>query len=101
MINPALKLPRKDLAAFCKRHGIRALSLFGSATRADFTADSDVDVLLEFEADTHYSLFDMVDLKEELAHIFGRPVDVTTPEIFRNPYRREAIMKDLERVYVA
>jgi predicted nucleotidyltransferase len=40
-----------ELAAFCRRHGIRSLSLYGSASRSNFGAESDVDVLVEFEAD--------------------------------------------------
>ncbi|WP_139556000.1 nucleotidyltransferase family protein [Methylotetracoccus oryzae] len=66
MINPSLALSRDAIAAFCRKHRIRRLSLFGSATREDFRPDSDVDVLLEFAEDARASLFDLVDLQDEL-----------------------------------
>lgn len=99
MINPALKVPKSEVAAFCRRHHVRALSLFGSATREDFRPDSDVDVLIEFAEGATSGLFELVDMRDELQRIFDRPVDIATSEILRNPYRRQAILKELERVY--
>ena len=40
------------IAEFCQRSRIRRLALFGSVLRDDFTAESDVDVLVEFEPGT-------------------------------------------------
>jgi len=100
MINPKLKLSRDDIAMFCRRRKVKRLSLFGSATRDDFRPDSDVDVLVEFEANSHVSLLDLVDMQDELSKLFGnRPVDVATASILRNPFRRRTIMRDLEPVY--
>jgi|SRR5680860_272838 len=100
MINPALDLPHHHIVELCRRHGIRSLSLFGSSTRKDFRSDSDIDVLVEFEENAEASLFDLVEIERELSALFGnRAVDVVTPAVFRNPYRRRAILKDLERVY--
>ncbi len=42
---------REQIAAFCQKHSIRRLAIFGSALRDDFSPDSDVDVLVEFEPD--------------------------------------------------
>jgi uncharacterized protein len=39
----------EQLAAFCRRHHIRRLAVFGYAVSGEFTADSDIDVLVEFE----------------------------------------------------
>jgi predicted nucleotidyltransferase len=44
-----IPIPEQDIAQFCKRHHIRTLSLFGSVLRDDFTPQSDVDILVEFE----------------------------------------------------
>ena len=102
MINPALHLPRDKIAAFCRRHRIKTLSLFGSATRDDFRPDSDVDVLVEFEDDARVSLFNMAQMERELSSLFhDQPVGIMTTSVLRNPYRRRAILKDLERIYVA
>lgn len=100
MINPKLKLSRDDIAVFCRQRKVKRLSLFGSATRDDFRPDSDVDVLVEFEANSHTSLLDLVDMQDELSQLFGnRPVDIATESILRNPFRRRTIMRDLEAVY--
>ncbi|MGI8738954.1 MAG: nucleotidyltransferase family protein [Gammaproteobacteria bacterium] len=100
MINSAVNIPHERMADLCRRYGIRSLTLFGSATRADFRPDSDIDVLVEFEKNAEASLFDLVEIARELSELFGnRAVDVVTPAVLRNPYRRRAILKDLERVY--
>ena len=44
-----LETPKKTIADFCRRNHIRRLALFGSVLRNDFTSESDVDVLVEFE----------------------------------------------------
>ena len=102
MINPALNLSHYKVADFCRQHRIKTLSLFGSATRDDFRPHSDVDVLVEFADNAGVSLFDMARMERELLVIFdNRPVDIVTASVLRNPYRRQAILRDLERVYVA
>lgn len=49
-MNPQVSIPKSRLAAFCRDHGIKRLAIFGSALRADFGPESDIDVLVEFEA---------------------------------------------------
>ncbi|NEP28234.1 nucleotidyltransferase domain-containing protein, partial [Moorena sp. SIO3I6] len=44
-----IKIPKEEIEQFCQRHHIRKLSLFGSVLRDDFTPESDVDFLVEFE----------------------------------------------------
>lgn len=95
-----LGVTRARLAAFCREHGIRKLSFFGSVTRSDFRPDSDVDVMLEYEPGRTPSLFDLVDLKDELSRLFhGRRVDVASPRILENPYRRKTIERDIQAAY--
>ncbi len=102
MINPNLKLPKEKLAAFCRRYRVKRLSLFGSATRTDFGPESDVDVLVEFQEDARVGLFGLVTMKDELSEMLGnRPVDLATPSILRNPFRRKTILRDLETIYAA
>ncbi len=45
----AIGIDRSRIAEFCQANHIRKLALFGSVLRSDFTTDSDVDVLVEFE----------------------------------------------------
>jgi hypothetical protein len=55
-----IALDPDQLAAFCQRWHIRRLWLFGSVLRGDFRPDSDVDVLVEFEADAHTTYFTVI-----------------------------------------
>lgn len=97
----AFQVPKGRLAAICRRHRVRRLGVFGSAARGDLTASSDVDLLVEFEKGAETSLFDMVRLQEELSLLLGRKVDLATPAILENPYRRRAVLKDLREIYAA
>jgi predicted nucleotidyltransferase len=98
---PAFHVPKGRLAAICRRHRVKRLGVFGSAARGDATESSDVDLLVEFEKDAETSLFDMVRLQEELSRLLGRKVDLATPTILENPYRRQAVLKDLREIYAA
>lgn len=49
-MSPNVAFDRVEVAAFCRRHGIRRLAVFGSALRDDFGPHSDIDVLVEFES---------------------------------------------------
>jgi len=91
-----LHLPQNKLITFCQRWQITELALFGSVLRADFQPDrSDIDVLVTFAPDTHWSLFDHVDMQAELATMFNRPVDLLTKRsVLRSPnyLRRQHIL---------
>lgn len=52
-MKPRIDIPQDKIAEFCRRNRIRKLALFGSVLRDDFTPQSDVDVLVEFEPDAH------------------------------------------------
>ena len=47
-----IEIPARELAELCRRWKVRELALFGSVLREDFSADSDVDLLVSFEPDT-------------------------------------------------
>jgi predicted nucleotidyltransferase len=99
-----LGVTRPVLEALCARFGVRRLELFGSALRADFGAQSDVDVLVEFAADRTPSLGEFVELNETLSRVFGRRVDVMTRasvESSRNPVRRAEILSTVQVLYAA
>ncbi|OHD70962.1 MAG: DNA polymerase subunit beta [Spirochaetes bacterium RBG_13_68_11] len=89
------------LAAICLKWKIREFSLFGSILRDDFTPDSDVDVLVEFEEAAAWSLFDLMDLTAELEREMGRTVHLVEKAGLRNPYRRREILEHREVLYVA
>lgn len=94
-----LHLDRKKIGDFCRRHRIRRLALFGSVLRDDFRPDSDVDVLVEFEAGARVG-WDFIAIQDELAGLFGRPVDLLTTGSIRPAYRNE-VLSTADDVYVA
>jgi predicted nucleotidyltransferase len=71
-----LAADRSELADFGRRAGLRELSFFGSVLRADFTATSDIDVLVEFASPK--SLLDHLRIQRELGDPLGRKVDLVT-----------------------
>ena len=79
------------LAAFCRRHHVRRLALFGSVLRADFSPDSDVDVLVEFEPAHVPGFFGMARLERELSALLGRKVDLRTPEDLSRYFRQDVL----------
>jgi predicted nucleotidyltransferase len=101
MRNSRFTIPEKEITAFCKRWNITEFSLFGSALRADFRADSDVDVLVTIHPDAHIGLLDIAQMQIELEAIFKRPVDIVEKEGLRNPYRKREILKTAKVVYAA
>ena len=99
MHQPNIPISRNQVAEYCQRWKITEFALFGSVLRDDFRPDSDVDVLISFAADTHWSLFDLVEMQEELKKLFGREVDLVEREGLRNPFRRRSILDSMQVVY--
>jgi predicted nucleotidyltransferase len=100
-MNREIFLPKDALSRFCRERGIRRLAVFGSALRADFGPDSDIDLLVEFEPDRIPTLFDIAGMEQELSALLGgRKVDLRTPEDLSR-YFRDRVMAEAEVQYVA
>jgi predicted nucleotidyltransferase len=93
-----IEIPHDKVVDFCRRHHIRSLALFGSVLRNDFGPDSDVDVLVEFESD-HIPGFWFFGMEEELSELFGRKVELHTPN-FLSRYFRDKVRAEAETQYV-
>lgn len=94
---PAPKdFPRNEIAAFCQRHHIRRLAVFGSALGENFGPESDIDVLVEFEPG-HVPGLSFFAMEAELAAILGRPVDLATPGFLGKEIRDEVIASAREQ----
>jgi hypothetical protein len=94
-----IEFSRETLDEVCRRYGIRRLSVFGSALRDDFSADSDVDLLVEFLPGRTPG-FAFFSLETELAGLFGRRVDLNTKASL-SPYFRDRVLFEAREVYVA
>jgi uncharacterized protein len=94
-----LPIPKKELAEFCRKYGIRKLSLYGSVLRDDFRPDSDVDVLVEFEPGQTIGLR-IIDMEAELSRLFGgkHKVDIVSAK-YLNPRLRDRILESAEVQY--
>lgn len=99
-----LTVDRGALSAFCRRWSVAEIAAFGSVLRADFGPESDVDLLVTFEPDARPTLFDLATMRDELAALLGREVDLATRagvEASRNHLRREAILSSAQVVHAA
>lgn len=97
---PRIDLPRDRIAAFCRRHRIRRLSLFGSVLRDDFGPESDIDVLVEFEPGVRLGLIGMAGLELELSDLLDRKADLRTPADLGRHFR-ERVVATAEVQYAA
>jgi len=100
-MNLQIPIDRKRIEEFCRKWKISEFAFFGSILRDDFCPESDVDVLVTFANDSHWSLLDIVDMMDELKGIFGHDVDIVEKDAIRNPYRRRAILAEHEVFYAA
>ena len=90
-------LSAQQIKSFCQKHHIRQLSFFGSVVRDDFGPQSDIDVLVEFEAD-HTPGFNFFLMEAELSQLLGRKVDLQTLH-FLGPEIRDAVLMEAVPAY--
>ena len=99
MTRARIDIPQAEIEAFCRKHHIRRLALFGSVLRDDFTDESDVDVLVEFEPE-HVPGWEFFTMQDELSEILGRHVDLNTPDDL-SKYFRDEVLDEAESFYDA
>jgi predicted nucleotidyltransferase len=92
-----LAIPQNEIAAFCHRHHIRRLALFGSILQEDLQSDSDIDVLVEFDPE-HIPGLAFFAMQDELSQILGRAVDLNTPQ-FLSPHFRQQVQAEAVMIY--
>lgn len=90
-------LSSQQIKIFCQKHHIRQLSFFGSVVREDFSPQSDIDVLVEFEAG-HIPGFNFFLIEAELSQLLGRKVDLQTLN-FLGPEIRDSVLSEAIPAY--
>jgi predicted nucleotidyltransferase len=101
---PLIAERRSEIAALCRRFGVRRLAVFGSAARGDFDpARSDLDFLVEFDSrePDALSLKTFFGFKKALEALFGRSIDLVEPGAMRNPYFKASVERSREPVFEA
>jgi predicted nucleotidyltransferase len=78
--------------------GSTRLSLFGSMARGDTDPNSDIDLLVELDPQSHFSLFELVDLQDDLQDLLGRPAHVAFASKLR-PWLRDEILQEAIPIY--
>ena len=101
VFRPDFLVSESQLAGFCSNWKVRELALFGSVLRDDYGLASDVDVLVSFDENAPWSLWDLTTMQDELSALIGRTVDLVEREGLRNPYRRERILSTRKVIYVS
>ena len=99
-----IKVSKKELNDFCHRYRVRRLALFGSVVGNGFRAESDVDILITFQPDADWGLFDHARMKAELQNMLGRKVDLVTRralEQTQNKLLRDRILRSAKTIYPA
>lgn len=97
---PRIEIPSTVLAEFCQKHHITKLSLFGSVLRDDFTSQSDIDVLVEFDPAHIPGLIRLGLIEAELSKILGgRKVDINTA-MSLSKYFRAQVLSQAQVQYV-
>lgn len=89
-----------EIESFCKRHHITRFAFFGSVLSERFGPESDLDVLVNFDPEHIPTLFDLVHMEDELAGLFGRKIDLRTPEELSDLFR-DAVVSSAHVEYAA
>lgn len=86
------------IAKLCRKYFVRELALFGSVLRDDFSNDSDVDFLVDFEEDATISFFELTRLQRALSDLIGRKVDLVLKDGLK-PIIRDRVIDSAKVIY--
>jgi uncharacterized protein len=94
-----VEIDETRLAEVCDRYGIAELKIFGSRARGSERPDSDIDVLYTLRPGCRLG-WEIDQLADELAEIFGRPVDLVSLRAL-HPLLRSSVLAEARPVYAA
>ncbi len=91
-MNKILEMNKASIVAFCRKHDIRRLSLFGSQLKGIAGRESDIDLLVEFDPGKEPGLLGLAEMEQELSTILGgQAVDLRTPDDLSRYFREDVI----------
>lgn len=84
----------------CSKHKVKTLYAFGSVLNKQFTLQSDIDFIVDFEpVDTKQYADNYYDLKFSLEEILSRRVDLLEEKAIKNPYFRQSVNEQRQLLY--
>ena len=88
----------RKLLELCEENDVAFMAVFGSYVRGEQKRRSDLDIAIEYERGRKKSLFDLIDLEEDLGRVFGKKVDLG---IFHNldPHIIDQVKKEMKVIY--
>jgi len=103
-MNAHIEIPPEGIADFCRRWQVVEFALFGSVLREVFRPDSDIDVLVAFDAEIHWGFTQLAQMRQEPERLWDRNVDLVEKHLVEqseNYIRRKHILEHARPVYVA
>lgn len=95
-------LNTKELQQLCREFNVKELYLFGSAVSGNFSEESDLDFIVNFDRQGYEGAFDQfIDFKHQLERIYGRSVDLYHQKKFRNSIFQQEVERSKELLYAA
>jgi hypothetical protein len=84
----------------CQTNQVKRLFAFGSITRSELNANSDIDLIVEIDDSDPFLYTDhYFKLKEKLEKLLNRPIDLLEDKAIKNPYLRSEIDKTKVMIY--
>ena len=99
-----LGISQRELEAFCQQWKVNWLAVFGSAAEGKLRPASDIDLLVTFSPDAHWTMVDHYTMENELSVLFGREVDLVSVHAVEenpNPICRRQILDSARQIYAA
>ncbi|MEN9883535.1 MAG: hypothetical protein RLZZ420_752 [Bacteroidota bacterium] len=95
-----LKTYKKQIFELCEAHKVRHLYAFGSVLTSNFSEDSDVDLIVDFnDIDVKDYADNYFDFKFSLQNVLNRQIDLLELQAIKNPYFKQVVDQSKELVY--
>jgi predicted nucleotidyltransferase len=101
-MNALIENQLQQIRDLCYEHQVETLHVFGSVLSEDFSVESDIDILIQFQEMSHEQYAEYYfSLHEKLEQLFGRKVDLLTQRSLSNPYFIAKVERTKKLLYAA